>query len=289
MQDDVGRTNQNEQEMRDRVEKELENAAVALFVKNQKPEDVKKAYDPTDSYAKRVGITMGNSKNLQRVQDQFGRKKFDRIIKDPGGLNSATDTPEKADYFATKVNPAMARTAIDSIAAREMGDIEIQRQMTDTQGRPTNSYGAYKQKLKLKTMIEKDADLMRAHEGYMEIANSKRVLEEIEDDIKHTHVMIDLREQEKQAHERLKKAKQMGNKSDIKNANTDLGNIQASIKQTIDQGRIDRGAPGIEQALSDSIKDLENHVRANIETDKNKMKNWQEIIKLINPKSKKNR
>jgi hypothetical protein len=119
--------------------------AAATDVKELKPEDIKKMIDP-DTLATRIGLTLGNPRNLQRIQDSFGHKKLKSVIEGRGGLNDATNTPEKLDKFARDINPALVQAIFTSPAYREI-DIEARKHMLDAAGRPTEHYANFKERL----------------------------------------------------------------------------------------------------------------------------------------------
>lgn len=118
-----------------------DTAAGATLVKEFKPDDVKKIIDP-DNLATRVGLTLGNPKNLQKIQDNFGSKKLKAIIEGRGGLNDATNTPEKLDKFVAEVNPQMGRALFTSPALREL-DGAWQKNMKNKNGEPTKQFNDY--------------------------------------------------------------------------------------------------------------------------------------------------
>lgn len=118
-------------------------AASATFVKELEPEDIKKIIDP-DNFATRVGITLGNPRNLQKIQDNFGIKKLKAVIEGMGGLNDATNSPEKLDEFY-QINPQMINAILNSPAYREL-EIEARKHMRDPQGQPTTNFNAFRKR-----------------------------------------------------------------------------------------------------------------------------------------------
>ncbi len=132
-------------------------APAATFVKELKPEDVKKLADP-DTLTNRIGLTLGNPRNLQRIQDSFGQKKFKGVIEGAGGLNSATNTPDKLDYYAKKVNPAMAQAIFTSPAYREV-DLEARNNMLDPDDQPTNRSTDFNDRIRIQKGLESHAEL----------------------------------------------------------------------------------------------------------------------------------
>ncbi len=93
-------------------------AASATFTKELKPEDMKKMIDP-DAFATRVGLTLGNPRNLQKIQDNFGIKKLKAVIERRGGLNDAMGSREKLEKFY-KINPQMIKALFTSPAYKEL-------------------------------------------------------------------------------------------------------------------------------------------------------------------------
>jgi len=134
-------------------------AASATFTKELKPEDMKKMIDP-DAFATRVGITLGNPRNLQRIQDNFGHKKLKSVIEGSGGLNDATNTPEKLDKFAKDINPAMAQAIFRSPAYREI-DIEARKHMLDPNDHPTTNADAFGRRIEIQKKLEKASPLLQ--------------------------------------------------------------------------------------------------------------------------------
>ena len=116
------------------TEQDLKNvAAEATYVKDFKPNDIKKMINP-DTLAARVGISLGSPKNLQRIQDNFGNKKLRGVIEGKGGLNDAMSSPKKLEEFY-RVNSQMVKAIFTSPAYREL-DIEGRKHMPPKKGRP---------------------------------------------------------------------------------------------------------------------------------------------------------
>ncbi len=157
-------------------------AAGATYRKSSKPEDIKDIIDP-DNFADRVGITLGNPRNLQKVQDNFGIKKFRAVIEGRGGLNDATDTPEKLEEFAKNVNPAMAQAIFTSPAYREV-DLEARNHMRDSDGRPTTSSGAFKDRIEIQKGLESHTELGNYDKDLKYEATLKENIDKVESDLR---------------------------------------------------------------------------------------------------------
>ena len=136
-----------------------DTAAAATDVKELKPEDIRKIIKP-DTLATRIGLTLGNPRNLQKIQDSFGHKKLKDVIEGRGGLNDATNTPEKLDEYARKINPAMARSILTSPAYREI-EIEARRHMLNPSGQPTISPAAFEKRRRVLEILEEEPKLSR--------------------------------------------------------------------------------------------------------------------------------
>ena len=134
-------------------------APTATFVKEFKPEDVKKLIEP-NTLANRIGLTLGNPRNLQRIQDAFGRKKFESVIKGRGGLDDATNTPEKLDKFAKDINPSLAQAIRRSPAYREI-DVEARKHMLDPNDQPTTNPDAFERRIEIQKKLEKTSPLLQ--------------------------------------------------------------------------------------------------------------------------------
>lgn len=157
-----------EQDLRD-------EAATAMYVKDFKPEDVKKIIDP-NTLAHRVGLTLGNAKNIQKIQDIFGRKKFDSVIKGIGGLDSATNTSSKLDEFA-KINPALHKAIFNSPAFKEM-DLAALNNMLDVNGQKTSQYKIYEKRLRVQDALSNLSPAEKPIERYNKLKDSRNKLEQ---------------------------------------------------------------------------------------------------------------
>jgi len=157
------------------TEQDLKNeAAAATYVKQFKPEDVKKIIDP-DTFATRVGITLGNPRNLQRIQDNFGHKKLESVIQGRGGLNDATNTPAKLKEFAKNVNPALVQAIFTSPAYREI-TLEARKHMRDPNDRPTSNYDAFERGIRIEEILDEET---KKKTKLPEFYNLQREAEEI--------------------------------------------------------------------------------------------------------------
>ncbi len=140
------------------VGQDLRNiAAAATYRKESKPEDIKDIINP-DNLADRVGLTLGNPRNLQKVQDNFGQKKFKGVIEGAGGLDSATDTSDKLDYYAKYVNPAMIQTILNTPAGREI-NLKARNNMLDPDDQPTNRSTDFNDRIRIQKGLESHAEL----------------------------------------------------------------------------------------------------------------------------------
>jgi hypothetical protein len=132
-------------------------AATATYVKEFKPEDVKKLANP-DTLGAKIGLTLGNPRNIQKIQDSFGQKKFKGVIEGVGGLNSATNTPDKLEEFAKNVNPGLTQAMFTSPAYREV-DLEARNNMVDEDGKPTDNYNDLKRKIEIHKIFATNSNL----------------------------------------------------------------------------------------------------------------------------------
>ncbi len=191
------------------------SVATATYVKEFKPEDVKKLADP-DTLGTRVGLTLGNPRNLQKVQDNFGRKKFESVIEGRGGLDDATNTPEKLDEFCSGINPQMGRAVFirPSPAMNELA-IKGREHMRDTNGQPTTNPDAYGRKLQIDGVLDKSSKEFK--DFYKEIGR-------IETKIKETEEIIKPFEIEK------KKAELEGRKADMPKAQNEINKLIKEIE-----------------------------------------------------------
>ena len=180
-------------DLKTEIDKIISGAApAATFVKELKPEDIRKIADP-DTLAIRVGITLGNPRNLQRIQDNFGIKKLKAVIEGRGGLNDATNSPKKLDEF-DKINPQMVNAILSSPAYREL-DIEARKHMQDPLDQPTTSFEEFRRRRRirditsprlqevsrlLKDMAILRRNLARARED-SEIRNIRQQLTDLQD------------------------------------------------------------------------------------------------------------
>ena len=161
----------------------LENdSATATFVKDLKPEDIRKIADP-DTLGTRVGLTLGNSKNLQRIQDNFGHKKFKGAIEGVGGLNSATNTPEKLEEFAKNVNPDLAQAMFTSPAYKEV-DLEARNNMLDPDDRPTVRSDDFNSRIRIEKKTDANPALKLFYEDIKKDKKAIKGLEETLESIK---------------------------------------------------------------------------------------------------------
>jgi len=162
------------------TEQDLRNEAAAVtYVKQFKPEDIKKIIDP-DTFATRVGITLGNPRNLQRIQDNFGLKKFKAVIEGRGGLNDVTNTPEKLDYFSRKVNPALAQAIFRSPAYREI-DLEARKHMLDPNDQPTTNPDDFERRTEIQKKLETAPPALQSFNRlHIQAIKHQRRIEELE-------------------------------------------------------------------------------------------------------------
>jgi len=154
--------------------------AAALDVKEFKPEDIRKMIDPA-GLANRVGLTLGNPRNLQRIQEHFGLKKLKDVIEGRGGLDDATDTPEKLLEYATKINPAMARAILTSPAYREM-DLKARKNMLDPLDQPTTSSAAFERRMRVEEIVKDNPILQNARNLFKNINMTTRDLAKAKED-----------------------------------------------------------------------------------------------------------
>lgn len=93
-------------------------AASAAHVKELKPEDIKNIASPR-TLANRIGMTLGNPANLQKIQQNFGNKTLVDMFEGRGGFNDAAHDAATLDRYA-KENPRMVRALHTNPALREM-------------------------------------------------------------------------------------------------------------------------------------------------------------------------
>ncbi len=221
------------------IDEEIGNlAAGATYRKESKPEDIKDIIDP-DNFADRVGLTLGNPRNLQKIQDNFGIKKFRAVIEGRGGLNDATNTPEKLEAFAKNVNPAMAQAIFTSPAYREV-DLEARNNIRDLDDRPTTNYDDLKTKFEVDKKLDATSGLRVFYEG---IRKDKERIRGIE-------------EAEKTAQRNLDEAKRKKlAAADIKILDDTLKTITDDIADKKDE--IERKIEGLGTSLKDPWKEVE--------------------------------
>ncbi len=158
------RPEQKEQFLRD-------TAAGATYVREFKAGDIAKIAD-TKTLSTRIGLILGNPNNIQRVLDEHGREALSDLVEGPGGLNSATNTPEKWDRFYDKNRSAQA---FFTIPALRHIDLEGRKQMIGPDGKPTDNIESYKRRRRIEEVLDRST---KSIPGFGTFYNEIRKIEE---------------------------------------------------------------------------------------------------------------
>ncbi|MBI2574181.1 MAG: hypothetical protein HYV78_02210 [Candidatus Wildermuthbacteria bacterium] len=101
----------------DRARRNL--SASVMHVREYKPEQIIKI-DDLANFTARAGIVFGNPANLQKIQDSLGHSALEDVVTGSGGLNSATNSPEKIQQMLQSGNPRMIRTLVSTPGGRAL-------------------------------------------------------------------------------------------------------------------------------------------------------------------------
>ncbi len=155
-----------------------DTAATTSYVRDLRPEYIKLIADPDEDPGTRMGITLGAPENFRQIQQNFGRKTLLDMIEGPGGLNEATNTPEKMERFY-KDAPQLARAIFTNPFMREI-PIEGRNQLRDIGGRPTTNFKAFETRMKINRQLEAMPDVGTALQNLLFIRRWESELRDAE-------------------------------------------------------------------------------------------------------------
>lgn len=131
-------------------------AAQVRHIREYKAGDITKI-DDLASFAARAGVVFGNPANLQKIQE-LGNATLEDVITGNGGLNVATNSPQKVRQMLQNGNPRMIRMLIATPPGRAL-NWQGREFVVDAMGQPTESPTTFLRGMNIQDVVQD----LRAH------------------------------------------------------------------------------------------------------------------------------